>query len=264
MNSALDARQTRAYPEHAMTSPSLSKSDLDNQAYYDDFSRTYERERGAGYHRMLDDLELRVVAPLATGRHVLEAGCGTGLILSRLAAHADSAWGVDVSPGMVRIAKQRGLNVVCGSVTDLPFADASFDLVCSFKVLAHVPDIGRALRELARVTKPGGQLVLEFYNPFSLRYLAKRIAGPQPISEGRDESDVYTRWDAPHVLPRILPPNVELEGLRGVRVFTPAAFVHKLSFVSRALRVAEEVALDSPLRYFGGFIIAILRKRQLG
>jgi ubiquinone/menaquinone biosynthesis C-methylase UbiE len=244
-----------------MRNPSLSKSDLDNQAYYDDFSGTYERERGAGYHRMLDDLEMRVVAPLATGRRVLEVGCGTGLILSRLAQHADSAWGVDVSDGMVRVAKQRGLSVVLGSVTDLPFADASFDLVCSFKVLAHVPDIGRALREIARVTKPGGQMVLEFYNPLSLRYLAKRIAGPQPISEGRDESDIYTRWDAPYVLPRILPPNVELEGLRGVRVFTPAAFVHKLPFVSRALRVAEEVALDSPLRYFGGFIVAILRKR---
>jgi SAM-dependent methyltransferase len=146
----------------------------------------------------------------------------------------------------------------------LPFADESFDLVCSFKVLAHVPDIGRALSEIARVTRPGGQMVLEFYNPLSLRYLAKRIAGPQPISAGRDESDVYTRWDPPHVLQRILPPNVELEGLRGVRVFTPAAFVHRLPFVSRALRVAEQVALDSPLRYFGGFTVAILRRHQLG
>jgi SAM-dependent methyltransferase len=165
---------------------------------------------------------------------------------------------------MVRVAKQRGLSVVLGSVTDLPFADESFDLVCSFKVLAHVPDIGKALAEIARVTRPGGQMVLEFYNPFSLRYLAKRIAGPQPISAGRDESDIYTRWDAPYVLPRILPPNVELEGLRGVRVFTPAAFVHRLPILSRALRVAEQVALDSPLRYFGGFTVALLRRHQLG
>ncbi|MEY4578811.1 MAG: hypothetical protein RL701_3514 [Pseudomonadota bacterium] len=247
-----------------MQTTPLSSADRDNQAYYDDFSGTYERERGSGYHQMLDDLEARIVTPLATGRSVLEVGCGTGLILSRLAQHADSAWGVDISDGMVRVAKQRGLSVVRGSATDLPFADDSFDLVCSFKVLAHIPDIGRALREITRVTKPGGQMVLEFYNPLSLRYLAKRIAGPQPISDGRDESDVYTRWDAPYVLPRLLPPKVTLEGLRGVRVFTPAAFVHKLAFLSRALRVAEEVALDSPLRYFGGFVVAILRKQQLG
>ncbi len=238
------------------------QSDAKNQAYYDDFSDWYERERGHGYHRMLDDLEMRICAPLATGRRVLEAGCGTGLILGRLAAHADAAWGVDLSPGMVRLAKARGLNVVLGSVTDLPFADESFDLVCSFKVLAHVPDIGRAIAELARVTRPGGQMVLEFYNPWSLRYLAKRLAGPRAISEGRTEADVFTRWDAPNVLPRLLPPGVELEALRGVRVFTPAAFVHKFPFVSRALTVAEELALDSPLRYFGGFIVAILRKRH--
>jgi ubiquinone/menaquinone biosynthesis C-methylase UbiE len=237
-----------------------TKSESTSKAYYDDFSDWYERERGRGYHRMLDDLEMRICAPLATGRRVLEAGCGTGLILGRLAKHADSAWGVDLSPGMVRLAKQRGLNVVLGSVTDLPFADDSFDLVCSFKVLAHVPDISRALSEIARVTKPGGQMVLEFYNPWSLRYLAKRIAGPQPISEGRTEADVYTRWDAPHVLSRMLPPGVELEGVRGVRVFTPAAFVHKVPLVSRAIAVAEELALDSPLRYFGGFLVALLRK----
>ncbi len=235
--------------------------DAENQAYYDDFSDWYERERGQGYHRMLDDLELSICGPLATGRSVLEAGCGTGLILGRLAKHADSAWGVDLSPGMVRVAKQRGLRVVLGSVTDLPFADESFDLVCSFKVLAHVPDIGRALAEIARVTKPGGQMVLEFYNPWSLRYVAKRLAGPQPISQGRTEADVYTRWDAPFVLPRLLPPGVEIEGLRGVRVFTPAAFVHKVPFVSRAISIAESFALDSPLRYFGGFLVAILRKR---
>jgi hypothetical protein len=50
-----------------MRKPPPSTGDLDNQAYYDDFSDTYERERGKGYHRMLDDLELRICAPLATG-----------------------------------------------------------------------------------------------------------------------------------------------------------------------------------------------------
>jgi ubiquinone/menaquinone biosynthesis C-methylase UbiE len=247
-----------------MPSPLQSHGDSNSRAYYDDFSRAYERERHSGYHRMIDELELRIAAPLAVGQRVLEVGCGTGLILSQLSQLAGSAWGVDISDGMLRVAKERGLSVVQGSATDLPFADESFDLVCSFKVLAHVPEVGRALREIARVTKPGGQMLVEFYNPLSLRYLAKRLAGPRPISADRDESDVYTRWDAPFVLPRLLPPGVELEGLRGVRVFTPAAFVHKLPLVSRALRIAEEVAVDSPLRYFGGFLVAILRKRQLG
>src|SRR5262245_13546545 len=116
------------------------RSDRDNQAYYDDFSKGYERERGHGYHALLDELEMRVVEPYAQGKRVLEVGCGTGLILGRLAKHASDAWGVDVSPGMLRAARERGLQAVVGSATNLPFATASFDLVCSFKVLAHVPD----------------------------------------------------------------------------------------------------------------------------
>ena len=237
-------------------------SETNSRTYYDDFSTGYERERGVGYHRLLDDLEMQVLQPFVAGARVLEVGCGTGLILGRLARDAAEAWGVDLSPGMLRAARQRGLNVVLGSATQLPFADASFDLVCSFKVLAHVPDIRAALAEVARVTRPGGQMVLEFYNPWSLRYLAKRIAGPQPISDGRTEADVFTRWDSPRAIRALLPSGVALEAFRGVRVFTPAAFVYKLPLVSPALQVLERRALASPLRYFGGFLIAILRKRD--
>jgi ubiquinone/menaquinone biosynthesis C-methylase UbiE len=229
--------------------------------YYDDFSGWYERERGRGYHALIDELETTVMKPLVTGRTVLEAGCGTGLILDRLAAVATRAYGVDLSPGMVQRARERGLNVAVGSVTELPFPDASFDVVCSFKVLAHVPDIGRALDELARVTRPGGHLALEFYNPWSLRYLVKRITGPRAISAQRTESDVYTRWDSSWTIPKFLPASVELEGLRGVRVFTPAAMMHRVPVVGSLLAAAERKALDSPLRRFGGFVIALLRKR---
>jgi ubiquinone/menaquinone biosynthesis C-methylase UbiE len=236
-------------------------SEHNSRAYYDDFSTGYERERGVGYHRMIDDLEMQVLEPFIEGRDVLEVGCGTGLILGRIAPRATSAWGIDLSPGMLAAAQQRGLNVVLSSATELPFADESFDLVCSFKVLAHVPDIRAALSEIARVTRPGGLMVLEFYNPWSLRYLAKRIAGPQPISDGRTEADVFTRWDSPRAIAALLPHGVEVESFRGVRVFTPAAFAHKVPIVRDALRVLERGALESPLRYFGGFLIAILRKR---
>ena len=237
-------------------------SDAHSRAYYDDFSDGYERERGVGYHRLLDDLEMQIVAPLARGQRVLEVGCGTGLILGRIAHHAASARGVDFSAGMLRAARARGLDVVLGSATNLPFADASFDLVCSFKVLAHVPEIGKALAEIARVVRPGGRMVLEFYNPWSLRYLVKRISGPRPISDGRTEADVFTRWDSPRAIRYLLPNTVELEGFRGVRVLTPAAFVHKLPILRRAFAFAEHRAVDSPLRYFGGFLIAIARKQS--
>ena len=95
---------------------------------------------------------------------------------------------------------------------------------------------------------------------WSLRYLAKRIAGPQRISEDRTEADVYTRWDAPFTIPRLLPSNLELIEYRGVRVATPAAFVHKIPLVRDAFAYIEQKSVRSPLRYFGGFLLAVLRK----
>lgn len=233
-----------------------------SQAYYDDFSRIYEKERGEGYHRLIDDLEVEIAMPHARNNRVLEIGCGTGLILERLHPIAAYACGFDLSSKMVQKARERGLNVVLGNVLNIPFKDGFFDLVYSFKVLAHVPEIGRALWEITRVTAPGGRMVLEFYNPWSMRYLAKRVAGPQRISEGRTEADVYTRWDAPSVIWRLLPPNVVLERIYGVRVVTPFANVYKIPILARTLSAIERKAVDSPLRYFGGFLVAVLRKKN--
>ena len=228
--------------------------------YYDDFSDSYERGRGYGYHQMIDDLEIEVTAPYARDARVLELGCGTGLILERVAEVAKEAVGIDLSEGMAQRARDRGLDVHIGSVCDLPFEDDRFDLTYSFKVLAHVPDIDAAVCEAARVTRPGGHLLLEFYNPWSLRYLAKKVAGPQPIGDDRTEADISTRWDSPRDIPKLLPPNVELVDYYGVRVLTPVAAVHRLPGVARALSRAELLASRSPLRYFGGFLIAVLRK----
>jgi SAM-dependent methyltransferase len=229
--------------------------------YYDDFSKGYERERHHGYHALLDELELDVVLPYAENREVLEVGCGTGLILARLSAAARRAEGVDLSPGMLEHARKRGLTVKEASATELPYPDASFDTVCSFKVLAHVPDIGKALSEMARVCRPGGHVLAELYNPWSLRFLAKRIAGPGKISDGRTEADVYTRWDAPPKLRGMLPPSLELVEVCGIRVVTPAAFVHDLPFLGRLLPKIERAAIRSPARWFGGFLIVIGKKR---
>jgi len=230
------------------------------QAYYDDFSTWYDRERARGYHALLDDIEVSVATPLARGGSVLEVGCGTGLILERLAKVADRAVGVDLSPGMLAGARERGLSGALASATALPFADDSFDLAVSFKVLAHVSDIAGALAEMVRVVRPGGRVLAEFYNFFSLCYLAKRLAGPGKISDGRTEADVYTRWDSPLVIPRLLPPRARLVDYHGVRVLTPAAFVHRLPVVGDVLRRAEVLSAHSPLRYFGGFLVAELEK----
>jgi SAM-dependent methyltransferase len=234
------------------------------RAYYDEFARGYETHRRPndphGYHAMVDDLEIDLVRRFGQNGDVLECGCGTGLLLERIAKFAKKSAGIDLSPGMLEKARARGLDVREGSVTKLPFDDASFDVTCSFKVLAHVPEIGLALREMARVTRPGGVVLAELYNAVSLRALAKRFGPAGLISERTRESAVYTRFDAPWIVPRLLPPGTHLEGARGVRIVTPAAAVMRIPLLGGALQRLEWRLADSPAAFFGGFYIAIIRK----
>jgi ubiquinone/menaquinone biosynthesis C-methylase UbiE len=236
----------------------------DTKAYYDGFAERYEDRRDGhdpgGYHDLLDELELGFVERFAGGRDVLEVGCGTGLLLRHMAAFARSARGVDLSPGMLERARARGLDVVEASATDLPFPDASFDVVCSFKVLAHVRDIHRAFAEMARVTRPGGHVIAELYNPFSLRGLAKRLGPAGAVAAGATERDVYTRFDPPWRVRDLAPPGMRLVDSRGVRILIPAAAALRVPVVGALLRGGERLLCDSPLRWLGGFWIAALQK----
>jgi len=245
-----------------MDDPRLA--DQNSRAYYDEFSRTYEAKRGspkgAGYHDLLDHLEASYVARFGSGRDVLEVGCGTGLVLSRIADFAQAAKGVDLSPGMLELAKKRGLDVVEGSATSLPFPDRSFDVTCSFKVLAHVPGIEQALSEMARVTRPGGVILAEFYNPHSLRGLLRRIGPARTIGRARREDDVFTRFDSPSRTRTLTPPGCRFLGARGVRILTPFAGLLDVPLLGRALYRAEEVLADGPLKGLAGFYIAAYRK----
>lgn len=239
-----------------------ASSRMDARAYYDDFAAWYERERGHGYHRMLDDLEVGLVERYGCGQRVLEVGCGTGLILERVRAFAAEAVGVDLSAGMLARARDRGLPVVQAGATALPFADASFDVVYSFKVLPHVAQIREALAEMARVTRPGGHVLAEFYNPRSLRYLVKVLKPPSAVSERTTDDAVYTRYDTPARIRAYLPPNLVHRTLRGIRIVTPVAAAHRLPGLGPALRRAEAGLADLPgVRALGGFVVAVAQKR---
>lgn len=233
------------------------------KSYYDRFSATYERERHHGYHRLIDELELELVRRYGAGKDVFEAGCGTGLLLRETAGFARKAVGLDLSRGMLGAAHARGLQVVQGSLTQVPLPSASFDLVYSMKVLAHVPPITEALQELSRLVRPGGHLLLEFYNPRSFRYLAKRLGGPAAIAAGTTDHDVFTRYDTLAQARAYLPAHLEYKGVRGVRVVTPTSGVFKVApLVSRMFAAAEHLACDVPLvRELGGFLVVIAQKR---
>jgi len=235
---------------------------MDPRDYYDVMSRTYEAERHHGYHRYLDEAEVAAVADLVRGREVLEVGCGTGLILQRLAAIASRAVGVDLSPGMLRKARERGLEVTEGRAEALPFPDASFDVAVSFKVLAHVPDVRAALAEMARVVRPGGHVAAEFYNRHSLRYLVKRLKPPTPIDEGVHDGDVTTRYDTLREVRDFLPSGLETVRVRGIRICIPAALAMRVPGLRTALAFQDRLLgrLPGTCR-LGGFLVVVARKK---
>ena len=130
-----------------------------------DFADLYELEEGFWWFvgmREVTAALLDPVCPPAPARRVLDAGCGTGVNLAwlRRYAGAGEVCGVDVEQVALDFCRARGHRALArASVTHLPFADHSFDLVTSFDVLVQLPGEGSdeaAMREMWRVLRPGG------------------------------------------------------------------------------------------------------------
>jgi SAM-dependent methyltransferase len=133
---------------------------------YDLWSESYDRTPNpvvALDHRVT--LELLHVAP---GEHVLDAGCGTGRNLPRLAALGARVCGCDFSAGMLRVARSRGAGAPLFQADlqrDLPVRGGVFDAVLCSLIGEHLDRLDVALREIHRVTRPGGRLVFSVYHP---------------------------------------------------------------------------------------------------
>jgi len=119
--------------------------------------------RRAAY-RYADGPDAREVAfaAIAEGEpaRVLEVGAGPGELAERIRRELGAAVvAIDISPRMVELARRRGVDARVGDAQDLPFDDGEFDCAVAAWMLYHVPDVDRAIAELARVLRPGGRLV---------------------------------------------------------------------------------------------------------
>lgn len=186
------------------------------------------------------------------GKKVLEVGCGNGYVLSRYAQHGADVFGVDITPTAVQLCKQRFAHMnLPGTFQEadaekLPFADATFDCVCSMGVLHHVPDTPRAVAEIHRVLKPGGRLIVMFYHRnsalYHVNYRLKSWLGGKPMNvllneydgTGNPKGEAYTKAELRQLLSSFeeLQMRVRfLEGhmlLPGIGRFIPNALVRPL------------------------------------
>ena len=124
--------------------------------------------------------EILGLAGLSGHEVVADIGCGNGRYLAELArrGHAGPMVGADLSPGMLLAAGGRtpeaGLLVT--DATALPFPDATADLTLAMHMLYHVPEPDRAVRELRRITRPGGRVIVALNGEDHLRELRDVVA----------------------------------------------------------------------------------------
>lgn len=141
----------------------------DTGRFFDAQAEWYDREYDApsAGGRVLRARVQAVLDLLGEGPgHVLDGGMGSGRLCAELARSGWTVTGIDASARMVELARSRLPHLAArlrqARLEALPFPDGSFDAVVATGVLEYVDDLGHALRELARVLRPGGGAVLSF------------------------------------------------------------------------------------------------------
>ncbi len=146
------------------------------------------------FNAALREYVLKVARPEA-GMKVLEVGCGTGTNLALFAEAGCEVSGMDLSPSMLDLAKKKlgsSGDLRLGDAADMPFDDASFDMVVAFLTLHEMPTAVRSpvVAEMARVTKRDGRLLLvDFHHGpyrFPKGWLYRAIIVPIEIAAGRE------------------------------------------------------------------------------
>jgi SAM-dependent methyltransferase len=113
---------------------------------------------------------------------VLDAACGTGRHTAFLVARGHDVVGIDTSPEMLAIAKEKvpGARFQLAALDDIPLADGCMDAAVCALALSHSRDIGPAVAELARVLRPGGRLIVSNPHPLATSLLGWRATVTDP------------------------------------------------------------------------------------
>jgi SAM-dependent methyltransferase len=140
------------------------------RSHFDDIAAVYDESLPAHVVDHYLSKRVRYVTAHCPRGDGLDVGCGTGTLAGRLAVAGYAMTGVDPSAGMLDVLRARvpAVQAVQASGTELPFPDASFDLVLTVASLHHIADPGdvrRTLREMVRVTRPGGRVLVWDHNP---------------------------------------------------------------------------------------------------
>lgn len=191
--------------------PSPAATGPHDPAVYDAIAEGYTTENaGSLLNEHYNRPALRAMLGDVRGRRVLDAGAGSGPILADLLEAGAQAVGLDGSPAMLRLARERvgdAAELVLADLgAPLPLEDGSFDdVVCSL-ALHNLRDWEGPLAEFRRVLVPGGRLILSLEHPFALWYAARQEGESPDYFATRARTDLWefggqqaevTFWDRP-------------------------------------------------------------------
>jgi SAM-dependent methyltransferase len=218
---------------------------MENAAALQGFPALYERHLVPGLFAPWAREVIEHARPIGPSDRVLDLGCGTGIIgrslRERLGGGARIT-GVDMNPQMIDAARTLApeLDWRVGNAMELPFADASFDVVISQQMLQFPADRARAFRELRRVLAPGGRSVVATWRPRVENALHEALAAVARRHFGVDQDRRYSLGDAGEL--RALLGDAGFDDVRVVTVTRSERFV---DFPYRASAMAVGCDLSS-------------------
>ncbi len=206
-----------------------------------------------------------------TGKRILDIGCGLGMYVRRFRQCSDAVYGVDVEVDRVKQGAASLPNLAAAVGEHLPFQDGSLDVVFLHEVLEHVDDDAQVLREVSRVLRPGGHVVIYvpnrgyFFETHGF-YLGKRFIFrllpfvnwfPDPI---RNIFAHHVRAYRYADLVRLFKPAGLREVVHGYVYPGFDNVVARHALAGRIVRAVCQAAESTPLRVFGLSHFLVLQK----
>ncbi len=130
------------------------------------------------------DLNGKIIEKVENGRVAVDLGCGTGELLLALAARSDRVIGVDSSPNMLKQARMKTASIDSrvdlrlGEMEHLPIRDGEADLAVASMVLHHLVAPAAGLREIHRILKPGGKLLIADFEKHDIEMVREKCGDP--------------------------------------------------------------------------------------
>lgn len=156
-----------------MTFAGRSPSDPELESYYRDYGHAWHDSpiTRIRYRELLATFE-----PYRHTNRLLDIGCGAGYFLDEARAQGWQVWGTEYGERALRLARERGLDVIKAPLEADTFKTASFDVVTAFEVFEHVRDLMQAAAVVAQVLRRGGLLYCTTPN---FNSLSRRVLGPR-------------------------------------------------------------------------------------